>query len=100
MKRLLRTIVLGTIASFSAAPLVASTAWVEGGVYLNARSGPGTHFFVEMALSPCSAINIIGYQNGWSMIAYAGHTYWVSSRYVQNSPCGYHGHGHGHGHAY
>jgi len=96
---------------FSAGAASAHTAWVNGGAYLNARSGPGTRFFVETTFQPCTPLNVIGNQRGWSMIEYGAHTLWVSSAYLMNTPCGFHdhhgygygygyGHGHGHGHGH
>jgi len=103
MKQKIAAAMLALGCVFSAGAASAYTAWVNGGAYLNARTGPGTRFFVETTFQPCTPLNVIGNQRGWSMIEYGAHTYWVSSAYLMNTPCGFHHHhhhhhGHGHGH--
>ena len=97
MKQKIAAAMLALGCVFSAGAASAYTAWVNGGAYLNARTGPGTRFFVETTFQPCTPLNVIGNQRGWSMIEYGAHTYWVSSAYLMNTPCGFHDH-HGHGH--
>jgi len=103
MKQKMAAAMLALGCVFSAGAASADTAWVNGGAHLNARTGPGTRFFVETTFQPCTPLNVIGNQWGWSMIEYGAHTLWVSSAYLMNTPCGFHdhhGHGHGHGHGH
>lgn len=105
MKKLLISAIIAATA-MGATAATASTAWIEKGVKLNARSGPGTYYKVIGTFHPCTKIHVVGWKNGWAKVSYNHHYYWVSGKYLQNHSCNHYvkpkkkhyGHGHGHKH--
>lgn len=96
-----------TAATILAASLTASAAaatpyWVDHGVTLNARSGPGTNYHVIGALPSCAKVHVVGYKHGWAKIKSGHGYYWVSAKYLQKHACrSNHTHsGHSHTHKY
>lgn len=87
MKRFLTAIILAAGATVAATGASATTWWVEHGVTLNARSGPGTHYDVIGKFHACSPVDVVDHQSGWSRLLWQGHYYWVSSGYLQQYEC-------------
>ncbi len=75
-------------ASLTAGAASATTYWVDHGVKLNARSGPGTHYKVLGTFSPCTRVHVVAYSRGWAKVVIDHHAYWVSAKYLQNRACG------------
>lgn len=90
MTNIFKAAAIALAATFAAGAASATTYWVQDGVHLNARSGPGTQYYAEATFRPCTKVHVIGYQWGWAKVAYNHRTYWVSAKYLQGSKCGYH----------
>lgn len=88
MKTLLTAAVLAATA-LTASAASATSAWIQHGVHLNARSGPGTYYDVLGTFDPCTRVHIVGYKNGWAKVSFNNSYYWVSSKYLRNSACGH-----------
>ncbi|WP_425100593.1 SH3 domain-containing protein [Tropicibacter sp. S64] len=73
--------------TFAAGAASATNYWVDYGVTLNARSGPGTNYHVIGTFSSCSKVNVVGYSHGWAKIQYNHSYYWVSAKYLQDHAC-------------
>ncbi|WP_299933898.1 SH3 domain-containing protein [uncultured Pelagimonas sp.] len=86
MKKLLISAIIAA-ASIGATTASASSAWIEHGVKLNARSGPGTHYNVIGTFHACTQIHVVGWQHGWAKVSYNHNHYWVAGKYLQNHAC-------------
>ncbi len=86
MKKLLIATILAS-AAVSATSASAASWWVEPGITLNARSGPGTHYDVYARIHACSVVEVHEFQSGWAHISYKGSKYWVSQKYLQDHNC-------------
>lgn len=73
--------------SLTASAAAATPYWVDHGVTLNARSGPGTSYHVVGTLHSCSKVHVVGYKHGWAKISTKHGYYWVSAKYLQNQAC-------------
>ena len=86
MKTLIASALLA-VATLSAGAASATQAWVTPGITLNARSGPSTHYDVLGKFTPCTPVHVVGWHSGWSKVAFNGHYYWVSAKYLQGQSC-------------
>ncbi|MGY3436982.1 MULTISPECIES: SH3 domain-containing protein [unclassified Marinovum] len=86
-KFLIAAILAATTVTASAAS--ATTVWIEPGVHLNARSGPSTHYDVLGTFNPCTKVHAVKRHGSWIKVAFKGHYYWVSAKYLQDHDCGY-----------
>ena len=75
MKKLLIAAILAAGTTVTATAASATAYWVEHGITLNARSGPGTHYDVYGVLRSCTKVHVVGYKHGWAKIKYKGHYY-------------------------
>jgi uncharacterized protein YraI len=89
MTNLFKAAALAIAATLAAGAASASSFWVQDGIHLNARSGPGTQYYTQATFSPCTKVHVIGYKWGWAQVSYNHQTYWVSAKYLQDSKCGY-----------
>ncbi|KUF11576.1 SH3 domain-containing protein [Pseudoponticoccus marisrubri] len=89
MKKLVIAAILAT-ASMGATAASATQYWVEHGVKLNARSGPGTHYHVLGTFNPCTPVHVYAHKHGWAKVKFNGYWYWVSAKYLQKHACHYH----------
>jgi uncharacterized protein YraI len=87
MNKLFAAALIATAALTSTAAM-ATQAWV-GQNQLNARSGPGTNYSVLGSFDPCTPVDVVENQYGWSKVYYNNTYYWVSSQYLQNYACTY-----------
>ena len=83
------SLVAGATMALSAGAAAATQYYVQHGVWLNARSGPGTHYHVVATLNPCTPIHVIQNYNGWTKFSWNGNHYYVSTQYLQTSACTY-----------
>lgn len=86
MKKLLISAIVAASA-LSASAASATSAWIEHGVTLNARSGPGTNYHVIGTFNPCTNVHVVAHQYGWAKVAYNHNYYWVSAKYLRNHAC-------------
>ncbi|MEC3860487.1 SH3 domain-containing protein [Mesobacterium sp. TK19101] len=86
MKRFLTAATLA-VATLSAGSAMATQVWVEPGVKLNARTGPGTQYHVLGTFDACTPVHMVAYHHGWAKVVYGNHFYWVSAKYLQKSDC-------------
>ncbi|MFW2544021.1 SH3 domain-containing protein [Primorskyibacter sp. 2E107] len=105
MSRFLTAAALAVSATLCAAPAVATPYWIDSGVTLNARSGPGTNYHVIGTFQPCTRVHVQAYTHGWAKVSYNQRYYWVSAKYLQDHACGQGykpkpKHGHSHGNSY
>lgn len=91
MKTFLIAAILAATTTVSATAASATTAWIEPGVHLNARSGPSTHYKVLGTFNPCTRVHAVKRHGSWIKVAFKGHYYWVSAKYLQDHDCGYSG---------
>ena len=91
MKKLLISAALAATAMTAATAASATQYWVENGISLNARSGPGTQYHVLGKFNPCTPVHVIAYTHGWAKVSYNYNYYWVSAKYLQNRSCHYGG---------
>ena len=89
MNNFFKATTLSIAATLAAGAASANTYWVEDGIHLNARSGPGTQYYAETTLKPCTKVEVVGQKWGWAKISYNYQTYWVSAKYLQDYKCGY-----------
>ncbi|MCJ7872274.1 SH3 domain-containing protein [Marinovum sp. 2_MG-2023] len=87
MKNLLLAALLVAGTSVAATTASATSYWVEHGITLNARSGPGTYYDVIGKVHSCTRIHVVGYHKGWAKVSWKGHYYWVSAKYLQKHEC-------------
>lgn len=87
MKKLLIAAILAAGTTVTATAASATSYWVEPGITLNARSGPGTHYDVYGKLHACTKVHVVDYRHGWAKVSYKGHYYWVSAKYLQKHDC-------------
>ena len=52
MKNIFKAAAIAIAATFAAGAASATTYWVQDGIHLNARSGPGTQYYSETTLKP------------------------------------------------
>ncbi|WGW02957.1 SH3 domain-containing protein [Tropicibacter oceani] len=92
MKRILTAAAITLTTSLVAGAALATPYWVDNGITLNARSGPGTNYHVLGSFPPCTKVHVIAHQHGWAKLSYNNGYYWVSAKYLQNHACntGYH----------
>ncbi|MCC1491880.1 SH3 domain-containing protein [Cognatishimia sp. F0-27] len=89
MKTLLISAAIAASTLFGASTASATQAWVEHGISLNARSGPGTGYHVLGTFSPCTKVHVVGHKHGWAKVSFNHHHYWVSAKYLSNHACRY-----------
>ncbi len=87
MKNFLTAAVIAVSATLAAGAASATTYWVDNGITLNARSGPGTNYHVVGSFNPCTKVHVVGYHHGWAKVAFNNYYYWVSAKYLQNHAC-------------
>lgn len=87
MKKLIISAVFAAATTFTASAASATAYWVEHGITLNARSGPGTHYDVYKRIHACTKVHVVGYKHGWAKIKYNGYYYWVSAKYLSKHDC-------------
>ncbi len=92
MKKLLISAAIASATLMSASAATATQAWVEHGISLNARSGPGTSYHVVAKFNPCTPVHIVGWSHGWAKVSYNHRHYWVAGKYLQKHACNYGGH--------
>lgn len=89
MKTIVKTALFAIATTLAAGAASATTYWVQDGVHLNARSGPGASYYKIGTFNPCTKVHVVAYKHGWAKVAYNHKTYWVSAKYLQDSSCGY-----------
>ncbi|SMX44945.1 SH3 domain-containing protein [Maliponia aquimaris] len=85
MKKFILSAVLAA-ATMGASAASATQAWV-GNYALNARSGPGAHYYVLGTFEACTPVHIVAYKHGWAKVYFNHNYYWVSAKYLQGQPC-------------
>lgn len=89
MTNIIKATVISIATILAVGSASAATYWVEDGIHLNARSGPGTKYYTETTLKPCTKVEVVGQKWGWAKVSYKRSTYWVSAKYLQEYECGY-----------
>jgi uncharacterized protein YraI len=89
MNSIIKTALVAGLAIAASGAAQAATYWVKDGVHLNARSGPSASYYRVYTFTPCTKLEVVGYQGGWSQVSYNNQLYWVSSKYLQDYRCGY-----------
>ncbi|GHG94719.1 SH3 domain-containing protein [Pseudodonghicola xiamenensis] len=86
LRKFLTPLLVAASLSFSAGALRAdSYLYVQDGVFLNARSGPGTRYTAYQRLRPGTRLSIITKQGNWAQIRTPeGAILWVSANYLIN----------------
>ena len=89
MKKFLIAAAVAAATLASAGTASATTFWVEKGVTLNARTGPGTYYDVIGQLKQCRKVHVVAYKKGWAKVSWKGHYFWVAAKYLSNHKCHY-----------
>ncbi len=89
MKNIILSAAVAAATLMSAGAAAANSAWVDHGIKLNARSGPGTQYHVIGTFNPCTKVHVVAQKWGWAKVAFNHNYYWVSAKYLQNHSCHY-----------
>ncbi len=89
MKKFLIAAAVAASTLVTAGTASATTFWVEKGVTLNARTGPGTYYDVIGQLNQCRKVHVVAYKKGWAKVSWKGRYFWVSAKYLSSHKCRY-----------
>lgn len=81
------TAALLAASTLAAGAASATPVWIEKGIHLNARSGPGAQYHKLGTFDPCTRVHAVAYHHGWAKVVYNHHAYWVSAKYLRGSSC-------------